>query len=117
MMADQLGVEHPQWQQFMRWSNAVDVAASPMCTPEEKRDIVTHIRELNHYMLERKREKCAQPSDDMISVLSIGTLDRDGSGVSAVTDDEFLGVVQLLIAISNRADAYPEPANYARGAG
>jgi len=102
LIGRELGVPLEGRDQFRRWGFALANAFNPALTTGQRDDLVPMVEEVNAYMLAKRREKRAKPTEDILSVLSSAcpkesiTKEGDEKG-SELSDGEFLTIVQQLV--------------------
>ena len=105
IIADQMGVPRKDFQKFRMWSNAISESANPGRTPEEKESLYYRpAKDFNDYMLERRAEKIAHPTEDIISMLARATPqvgEKESETFAPFTDSEFLAITQILLTAGN----------------
>ncbi len=98
IIADQLGVPRSDMADFKRWSDASVVPFSGLASLEEEKDAAHQMVEFGHYFEKKLAEKRANPSDDIISDLSVAVLE---SKDRPLTLSEFLSIVQQVLTAGN----------------
>jgi len=103
IIARQLGVAEEDFEKFKLWSDCMLVYNNPASTPEDIKKADVHVREANAYLMERFKERRANPKDDLISVLATGKTEVRGDDEEPrlLTDDEALGMMQLVLVGGN----------------
>src|SRR6202789_589102 len=102
LIGRELGVPLEGRDQFRRWGFALANAFNPALTTGQRDDLLPMVEEVNAYMLAKRREKRAKPTEDILSVLSSAcpkesiTKEGDEKG-SELSDGEFLTIVQQLV--------------------
>jgi cytochrome P450 len=107
VIARQLDVPRADRGRFRTWSEAISMVFDPAHSNEERDSVAPVIAELNDFLLQKRREKIAHPTEDIISVIAASKPEAraaDGSLIAKeerLTDGEFLTCAQLLVVGGN----------------
>ncbi len=97
VIAEILGVDPADHDDFKRWSDDGALSFDPMLPPDVAERVAQSAAELHTYLAEAINARREAPGDDLISALLI-VQDADGSQLS---DDEAIGAIGLLLQAGN----------------
>ncbi|MBV1687190.1 cytochrome P450 [Novosphingobium sp. G106] len=98
-MCEQLGFEHADAGKIKQWSDAYVAQVGRMQDREQMLENAELICELQNYVIDRVRERQAQPREDMVSDLVTARLDDDDQ--PALTFAEIVALTRALLVGGN----------------
>jgi cytochrome P450 len=101
IICEQLGLDHFDGHKIERWSQAVVQQISHMQTRERMIENAQQICELQNYLIDRIREREAEPREDMISDL-VHAVTEDGT---KLTFKETVSLVRAMLIAGNETTA------------
>ncbi|HXJ84152.1 MAG TPA: cytochrome P450 [Candidatus Methylomirabilis sp.] len=96
VIAEMLGVDPADCQDFKRWSDAEAMSLNPLLTEDERAAADEAGEELHVYLRRALAERRAQPKDDLISAMI--AVEEAGDHL---TDSEMVSMCELLLAAGN----------------
>jgi cytochrome P450 len=103
IICEQLGLDWSIKDRIARWSTAVTAQIGRMQDREEMLEHAAQICDLQHYIIDKMRERQAEPREDMISDL-VHAKEGDGEG-SVLTFEEAVSLVRALLIAGNETTA------------
>jgi cytochrome P450 len=97
VIAEILGVDPADRDDFKRWSDDGALSLDPMLAPDVAERVASSAAELRSYLAEAINARREAPGDDLISAL-VAAQDADGTQLS---DDEAIGAISLLLQAGN----------------
>ncbi|ANY20209.1 Cytochrome P450 107B1 [Tsuneonella dongtanensis] len=96
IIAEMLGVDPADKDDFIRWSQATDVAFSPMRTEDQNRQLITARDSMSEYFYAAIAERRREPRDDLLSALI-----EAADGQHRLSDQEIVVSARLLLVAGN----------------
>ncbi len=104
VVADLIGVDRADIEDFKRWSDAwVRPLLQPL-TEAEMMDCMGLMAELQHYLVDALERRRAAPRDDLLTDIANATIDL-GQGEAPLRRHEQLGLLEALIVAANDSTA------------
>jgi cytochrome P450 len=96
VIADQLGVDRADYEDFRVWSEAWNERHDPNCTPERELLLTDRIIDMQNYLHVRARRYLETPADNLLSRLAHAEVDGQ-----RLTMTELMNIAQLLLVAGN----------------
>ncbi len=101
VIADALGVDRADMPRFKKWSDDSVAPLSGLLTPEQQIECARSRVEMQHYMVERVRERQESPRDDLLSDLVQARFDSGERAGQPLETAELLNVIEQLLVAGN----------------
>ena len=97
VIADQLGVPRSMFKEFKEWSDAWVIGLGLPVPDEELIEAAKLVVEMQHYMVDRMKERLIEPQDDMLSDI-VNSTNEDGT---LIGEPEALSMIEQLLVAGN----------------
>ena len=101
VIADALGVDRADMPRFKKWSDDAVAPLSGLLTPEQQLECAHSRVAMQHYMVERCRERQDDPRDDLLSDLVQARFDSGDRAGQGLDVPELLNVIEQLLVAGN----------------